>query len=54
MIDGFCGFTPYYTAATWYGFDENETIEYNKRNPAGLLWANVMSLKYCRTKKCRI
>ena len=38
-----CGFTPYYTAATWYGFDENETIEYNKRNPAGLLWANVMS-----------
>lgn len=38
-----CGFTPYYTAATWYGFDENETIEFNKRNPAGLLWANVMS-----------
>lgn len=38
-----CGFTPYYTAATWYGFDENETIEYNKKNPAGLLWANVMS-----------
>lgn len=38
-----CGFTPYYTAVTWYGYDENETIEYNKRNPAGLLWANVMS-----------
>ncbi len=38
-----CGFTPYYTAATWYGFDENETIEYNKKNPAGLLWANVMA-----------
>ena len=38
-----CGFTPYYTAVTWYGFDENESIEYNKRNPAGLLWANVMS-----------
>lgn len=38
-----CGFTPYYTAATWYGFDENETIEFNNRNPAGLLWANVMS-----------
>ena len=38
-----CGFTPYYTAVTWYGYDENESIEYNKRNPAGLLWANVMS-----------
>ena len=38
-----CGFTPYYTAASWYGFDENETIEYNKKNPAGLLWANVMA-----------
>lgn len=38
-----CGFTPYYTAVTWYGYDENETIEYNNRNPAGLLWANVMS-----------
>ena len=38
-----CGFTPYYTAVTWYGFDTNESIEYNKKNPAGLLWANVMS-----------
>ncbi len=38
-----CGFTPYYTAVTWYGYDINETIEYNKKNPAGLLWANVMS-----------
>lgn len=38
-----CGFTPYYTAVTWYGYDQNETIEYNNRNPAGLLWANIMS-----------
>lgn len=38
-----CGFTPYYTAATWYGYDVNETIEYNSKNPAGLLWVNVMS-----------
>jgi penicillin-binding protein 1A len=38
-----CGFTPYYTAVTWYGFDSNETINYNgKKNPAGLLWAAVM------------
>lgn len=38
-----CGFTPYYTAVTWYGYDINEEIDFNKRNPAGLLWANVMT-----------
>lgn len=38
-----CGFTPYYTAVAWYGYDQNETVEFNNRNPAGLLWANVMS-----------
>ena len=37
-----CGFTPYYTAATWFGYDQNETIYFNKQNPAGLIWANVM------------
>ena len=37
-----CGFTPYYTAVTWYGFDMNETINFNGKNPAGLIWANVM------------
>ena len=37
-----CGFTPYYTAATWFGFDQNETIQYNNQNPAGIIWANVM------------
>ena len=38
-----CGFTPYYTAVTWYGYDINETISYNGRNPAGLIWANIMT-----------
>ncbi len=38
-----CGFTPYYTAVTWFGYDQNETVEFNKRNPAGLIWANVMA-----------
>ena len=38
-----CGFTPYYTATCWFGFDINETINFNKRNPAGLIWANVMT-----------
>ena len=37
-----CGFTPYYTAVTWYGFDMNETINYGGKNPAGVIWANVM------------
>lgn len=37
-----CGFTPYYTAVAWYGFDKNETIEFGGKNPAGLIWSNVM------------
>ena len=35
MIKWLCGFTPYYIAVTWFGFDQNETIEYNNQNPAG-------------------
>lgn len=38
-----CGFTPYYTAVTWFGYDQNESVEFNQRNPAGLIWVNVMS-----------
>ena len=37
-----CGFTPYYTAATWFGFDLSETIHFNNKNPAGQAWASVM------------
>ena len=37
-----CGFTPYYTAITWFGFDQNESIYYYNQNPAGIIWANVM------------
>lgn len=37
-----CGFTPYYTAVCWYGFDKNETINFNGKNPAGLIWSSVM------------
>ncbi len=37
-----CGFTPYYTAVTWFGFDQNETINFNGKNPAGIIWSNVM------------
>ena len=38
-----CGFTPYYTMVSWYGFDMNESIDFNGRNPAGLMWSSVMT-----------
>lgn len=38
-----CGFTNYYTAVTWYGYDLNEEISYSgHQNPASVIWANVM------------
>ena len=38
-----CGFTPYYTAATWYGYDQNDiTVTGFSRNPAGTLWSTIM------------
>lgn len=37
-----CGFTNYYTAATWYGFDKNEEIK-GSNNVAGRIWSAVMS-----------
>lgn len=39
-----CGFTNYYTAVTWYGFDLNENIDYgSNQNPASVLWSSVMN-----------
>ena len=38
-----CGFTPYYTASVWFGFDEPEYIGIpNIYNPAMTLWSEVM------------
>lgn len=37
-----CGFTTYYTAVTWYGYDTSETIAYRGKSPAVLLWSAVM------------
>lgn len=38
-----CGFTNYYTAVTWYGYDYNEEIHYSgAQNPASVIWSNVM------------
>ena len=36
----FVGFTPYYVAAVWTGYDENERISYNG-NPAITMWKKV-------------
>lgn len=37
-----CGITPYYSAATWYGYDTPEEVRRGGTNPAGLLWSTVM------------
>ncbi len=37
----FCGYTKYYTAAVWCGYDTPETISLSF-NPASRLWKNVM------------
>lgn len=37
-----CGFTPYYTAACWYGYKENAKVSYSG-NPAGYLWDAIMT-----------
>lgn len=38
----FCGFTPYYTATVWYGYDNNATVRGWATNPAGQIWTGVM------------
>lgn len=38
-----CGFTPYYAAATWFGFDNNEEVRSFAQNPAGQIWDAVMT-----------
>ncbi len=46
-----CGMTPYYTAACWFGYDNNQEPMYVKgyglvsvdgKNPAGALWSSIM------------
>lgn len=37
-----CGFTKYYTAVTWFGFDTNETIKEGADSMANQIWASVM------------
>lgn len=47
-----CGFTNYYTAVCWYGFDISEPISFNGKNPAGIMWSSVMKKIHSRTSKC--
>ncbi len=37
-----CGFTPYFTAATWFGYRQNESVVGYWQNPAGQIWARTM------------
>lgn len=38
-----CGFTPYYTASCWYGYNKNSPVSYPPGgNPAGKIWSAVM------------
>ncbi len=38
-----CGFTPYYAAACWFGYDKPEEVVWNGTNPAGMIWDEVMT-----------
>ena len=38
----FCGYTPYYTASVWVGYDQSEVIQ-SSSNPTTTLWKKVMS-----------
>lgn len=39
----FVGYTPYYTAAVWTGYDQQERLASNLGNPSTTLWKQVMS-----------
>ena len=39
----FVGYSPYYVAATWYGYNTPKTIPSAERNQALALWNNVMN-----------
>jgi len=38
-----CGFTPYYAAACWFGYDSQEEVRYSGTNPAGQIWDAIMT-----------
>ena len=38
----FAGYTAYYSATVWYGYDQNTTVVYGGANPAAVTWKKVM------------
>ena len=50
-----CGYTPYYSAACWYGYDIPEHVYYSgaSTNPAGDLWDSVMTKIHKGKKSAR-
>ncbi len=38
-----CGFTPYYSATCWFGYEYSYKVSGYGRNPAGEIWDNVMT-----------
>ncbi|HPE95593.1 MAG TPA: penicillin-binding transpeptidase domain-containing protein, partial [Bacillota bacterium] len=44
----FCGYTPYYVGATWFGYDNNKVLSKYTSNPAMQLWDQVMILLHER------
>ena len=39
----FCGYTPYYVGAAWYGYDVGVKLASGEYNNAKLLWNKVMT-----------
>lgn len=48
-----CGFTTYYTAVTWYGYDKSEPIEYKGKSPAITIWSTIMKDIHSNLPKTR-
>ena len=38
----FSGYTPYYSAVVWVGYDEQKVISYAGNNPALTIWSEIM------------
>lgn len=48
-----CGFTNYYTGATWYGYDGGEKVNYSGTNPAGQIWSATMKSLHAKKKNSK-
>ena len=46
----FVGYTPYYCAAVWVGYDKNQTVSYFTSNPTIPLWRKVMEQVHNKKK----